>query len=218
MFDGTVAEIVYQGESTLLYVDLPDGSRGRDPPARDSVGRSVAGRRARRHARLAARRHDARARRDAAMTAISLAGEDAPARPTRLARHRTPPSSGGRSAARRRMLAAWRVPGLLLIGVVALAPIAWLFWLSFRDADGLHARALRAPAAPDLPLTLRSTFELSFLVTVICIAARLSARLPHRRRRARGSRRSCCCWCCFRSGRRCWCAATRGSCCCSGAG
>ena len=38
------------------------------------------------------------------------------------------------------MLAALAVPGLLLIGVIALAPIAWLFWLSFRERLGLHAR------------------------------------------------------------------------------
>ena len=37
------------------------------------------------------------------------------------------------------MLGSLAVPALLLITIVALAPIAWLFWLSFRDAEGLTA-------------------------------------------------------------------------------
>jgi ABC-type spermidine/putrescine transport system permease subunit I len=67
------------------------------------------------------------------------------------------------------MLGSLALPGLLLIAIVALAPIAWLFWLSFRDADGMtlvhYARLLH----PSYLITLRSTFELSFLVTIICI-------------------------------------------------
>jgi len=69
----------------------------------------------------------------------------------------------------------WRLgglalPGLLLIGIVALAPIAWLFWLSFRDADGATLVHYRRLLHPSYLISLQSTFELSFLVTAICVA------------------------------------------------
>jgi ABC-type spermidine/putrescine transport system permease subunit I len=67
------------------------------------------------------------------------------------------------------MLGSLALPGLLLIAVVALAPIAWLFWLSFRDADGLTLAHYARLLHPSYLITLRSTFELSFLVTIICI-------------------------------------------------
>jgi putative spermidine/putrescine transport system permease protein/spermidine/putrescine transport system permease protein len=67
------------------------------------------------------------------------------------------------------MLAGLALPGLLLIAIVALAPIVWLFWLSFRGNEGMtwahYARLLH----PSYLITLRSTFELSFLVTIISI-------------------------------------------------
>jgi putative spermidine/putrescine transport system permease protein/spermidine/putrescine transport system permease protein len=67
------------------------------------------------------------------------------------------------------MLGSLALPGLLLIAIVALAPIVWLFWLSFRDAEGLtlvhYARLLH----PSYLITLQSTFELSFLVTFVCV-------------------------------------------------
>jgi putative spermidine/putrescine transport system permease protein/spermidine/putrescine transport system permease protein len=87
------------------------------------------------------------------------------------------PGQVGRNAARLRaqeraeqwMLGSLALPGLLLIGIVALAPMAWLFWLSFRDASGMtlvhYARLLH----PSYLITLRSTFELSFLVTIVCV-------------------------------------------------
>lgn len=60
-------------------------------------------------------------------------------------------------------------PGFALISAVVLVPIGWLFWLSFRDADGFtiahYARLLHSSYL----LTLQTTFELSFLVTAICI-------------------------------------------------
>jgi putative spermidine/putrescine transport system permease protein/spermidine/putrescine transport system permease protein len=66
-------------------------------------------------------------------------------------------------------LAGLAVPGLLLIVVVALAPIAWLFWLSFRGADGFTLQHYLRLLHPSYTLTLQTTFELSFLVTAICI-------------------------------------------------
>lgn len=67
------------------------------------------------------------------------------------------------------MLGSLALPGLLLIAVVALAPIVWLFWLSFRDADGLTLAHYARLLHPSYLITLQSTFELSFLVTLICI-------------------------------------------------
>jgi putative spermidine/putrescine transport system permease protein/spermidine/putrescine transport system permease protein len=67
------------------------------------------------------------------------------------------------------MLGSLALPGLLLITIVALAPIAWLFWLSFRDAEGLTLAHYARLLHPSYLITLRSTFELSFLVTIICI-------------------------------------------------
>jgi ABC-type spermidine/putrescine transport system permease subunit I len=62
------------------------------------------------------------------------------------------------------------VPGLLLIVIVALAPVAWLGWLSFRGTDGFTLQHYLRLLHPSYMLTLRTTFELSFLVTIICIA------------------------------------------------
>ena len=66
-------------------------------------------------------------------------------------------------------LAGLAAPGLLLIVIVALAPVAWLFWLSFRTADGFTLQHYLRLLHPSYVLTLETTFELSFLVTGICI-------------------------------------------------
>jgi ABC-type spermidine/putrescine transport system permease subunit I len=67
------------------------------------------------------------------------------------------------------VLASLALPGLLLIGIVALAPIAWLFWLSFRDARGMTLAHYARLLHPSYVISLQSTFELSLLVTIICI-------------------------------------------------
>ena len=67
------------------------------------------------------------------------------------------------------LLASLAFPGLLLISIVALAPIAWLFWLSLRDAQGITLAHYERLLHPTYLISLRSTFELSFLVTIICI-------------------------------------------------
>ena len=68
----------------------------------------------------------------------------------------------------RLLLGALAAPGLLLIGVVALAPIAWLFWLSVRKGDAYtlehYARLFHSSYA----YSLQTTFELTFLVTAAC--------------------------------------------------
>jgi ABC-type spermidine/putrescine transport system permease subunit I len=68
------------------------------------------------------------------------------------------------------VLAALAVPGLLLIGAIALTPIAWLFWLSFRSGSDFTFEHYERLLHPTYTLTLQTTFELSFLVTAICIA------------------------------------------------
>ena len=68
------------------------------------------------------------------------------------------------------VLAALAVPGLLLIGAIALTPIAWLFWLSFRSGSDFTFEHYERLLHPTYTLTRQTTFELSFLVTAICIA------------------------------------------------
>ena len=68
------------------------------------------------------------------------------------------------------VLAALAVPGLLLIGAIALSPIAWLFWLSFRSGSDFTFEHYERLLHPTYTLTLQTTFELTFLVTAICIA------------------------------------------------
>lgn len=62
------------------------------------------------------------------------------------------------------------VPGLLIIGIVIFLPVAWLFGLSFFERGGglslVHYQRLLHPAYLK---TFQTTFELSFLVTAICV-------------------------------------------------
>jgi len=61
-------------------------------------------------------------------------------------------------------------PALLLIGIVALAPIGWLSGLSFVGKDGLTFANYTRLLHPSYQLTLLSTFQLAFVVTAICLA------------------------------------------------
>jgi putative spermidine/putrescine transport system permease protein/spermidine/putrescine transport system permease protein len=96
--------------------------------------------------------------------------EQAIARPG-AAEARRPNLDGYRAQERleRWHLGSLAVPGLLLIGTVALAPIAWLFWLSFQGKGGFTLEHYIRLLHPSYTLTLRTTFELSFLVTAICV-------------------------------------------------
>jgi putative spermidine/putrescine transport system permease protein/spermidine/putrescine transport system permease protein len=63
------------------------------------------------------------------------------------------------------------LPALALVAITMLAPIAWLFWLSFLADDGSftlrhYARMLEQPS---YARTFRATFEVSLLTTAICI-------------------------------------------------
>jgi putative spermidine/putrescine transport system permease protein len=63
------------------------------------------------------------------------------------------------------------LPALGLVGITMLAPIAWLFWLSFLGDDGSftlrhYARMLEQPS---YARTFRTTFEVSLLTTAICV-------------------------------------------------
>ena len=103
------------------------------------------------------------------MTTTSLADEDGP-------RDHAAGKAPNDAAYRRRernetaVLAALAVPGLLLIGAIALTPIAWLFWLSFRSGSDFTFEHYERLLHPTYTLTLQTTFELTFLVTAICIA------------------------------------------------
>ncbi|MBM3539428.1 MAG: ABC transporter permease [Alphaproteobacteria bacterium] len=76
-----------------------------------------------------------------------------------------------RAAARReqRWLGALAWPGLVLIGIVALAPIGWLSWMSFLDTDGFTLEHYRRLLDDNYMQTLKTTFEISFLVTAISV-------------------------------------------------
>lgn len=74
-----------------------------------------------------------------------------------------------RERAEQWMLGCLALPGLLLVAIVALAPIVWLFGLSFRDASGMTLAHYARLLHPSYLITLQSTFELSFLVTIICV-------------------------------------------------
>jgi ABC-type spermidine/putrescine transport system permease subunit I len=66
-------------------------------------------------------------------------------------------------------LGALAAPGFVLIAAIVLIPIAWLFWLSVRDVNGFTLVHYVRLLHPSYLLTLQTTFELSFLVTGICI-------------------------------------------------
>ena len=66
-------------------------------------------------------------------------------------------------------LASLTVPGMLLIAALVLVPIGWLFWLSFRKSGEFTMEHYLRLLHPSYTLTLQTTFELSFLVTGICI-------------------------------------------------
>ncbi len=66
-------------------------------------------------------------------------------------------------------LGSLTLPGLLIVGAIVLAPITWLFWLSFRNANGFTLEHYERLLHPSYMLTLQTTFELSFLVTGLCI-------------------------------------------------
>lgn len=71
--------------------------------------------------------------------------------------------------AERLRLSALSAPGLLLISGIALVPIAWLFWLSFRGKTGFTLEHYWRLLHPSYTLTLQTTFELTFLVTALCV-------------------------------------------------
>ncbi|MCL4765002.1 MAG: ABC transporter permease [Hyphomicrobiaceae bacterium] len=69
----------------------------------------------------------------------------------------------------RTALAALALPGMAIITVIALLPIVWLFWMSFRNSAGFTLEHYLRLLHPNYLLTLKTTFELSFLVTGICM-------------------------------------------------
>jgi ABC-type spermidine/putrescine transport system permease subunit I len=68
-----------------------------------------------------------------------------------------------------RRLGALAWPGLALIGIVALLPIAWLFWMSFQGKDGFTFAHYLRLLDENYLRTLQTTFEISFLVTFISV-------------------------------------------------
>jgi putative spermidine/putrescine transport system permease protein/spermidine/putrescine transport system permease protein len=56
-----------------------------------------------------------------------------------------------------------------LVSFVVLVPGVWMFWMSFQDANGFTLAHYLRLLHPSYLITLRTTFELSLLVTGICI-------------------------------------------------
>jgi putative spermidine/putrescine transport system permease protein/spermidine/putrescine transport system permease protein len=90
-----------------------------------------------------------------------------------IAEHNPSDDSGASLRAQARAdnlkLASLALPGILLIGSIVAVPIAWLFWLSFRTAEGYTLAHYERLLHPSYLLTLQTTFELSFLVTAVCV-------------------------------------------------
>jgi ABC-type spermidine/putrescine transport system permease subunit I len=65
---------------------------------------------------------------------------------------------------------ALSLPGLLVIGIIIFVPILWLFGLSFMErGGGLSLLHYERMLDPSYVKTFQTTFELSFLVTLICV-------------------------------------------------
>jgi ABC-type spermidine/putrescine transport system permease subunit I len=65
---------------------------------------------------------------------------------------------------------ALTMPGLIVVGVAALAPVLWLFWQSAFDKDGAFTLENygRLFASPVVYASFLTTFELSFCTVLIC--------------------------------------------------
>lgn len=68
-------------------------------------------------------------------------------------------------------LAGLAAPALILVIVTMLVPVGWLFGLSFLDDNGALSleHYKRMLAEPSYGRTFRTTFEISFVTTLICV-------------------------------------------------
>jgi putative spermidine/putrescine transport system permease protein/spermidine/putrescine transport system permease protein len=86
----------------------------------------------------------------------------------------TPNADGLRRDERYERLAMFGLclPAILLVGVTMLAPVGWLFGLSFFDDSGRIGfdNYRRMIEQPSYGRTFRTTFEVSLLTTAICVA------------------------------------------------
>lgn len=78
-------------------------------------------------------------------------------------------------------------PSLILVGIIIFVPVGWLFWLSLFDAQGglTAGNYLRLLEQPSYYKTLMTTFKVSVIVTIVCLAlgyplAYLLSQLPRR--------------------------------------
>lgn len=76
-------------------------------------------------------------------------------------------SRAGRQSERRELLLA--SPGLLLVSLVLFVPIGWLFFLSFTGSEGFTLEHYERMLNPVYRITFATTFEVSFVVTVVCV-------------------------------------------------
>ncbi|MGF1610586.1 MAG: ABC transporter permease [Kiloniellales bacterium] len=73
-------------------------------------------------------------------------------------------------ASENRRVLALASPGLLLIGLVLFLPMGWLFFLSFTGEGGFTLEHYARMSHPAYRKTFTTTFEISFIVTAVCVA------------------------------------------------
>ena len=100
-----------------------------------------------------------------------------------------PNAEGLRRDAQRERLALFGLcsPALLLVLVIMVIPVGWLFWISFLGDDGSFSleHYHRMVKSKSYARTFRTTFEVSFITTAVCIMmgyplAYLLSQLPRR--------------------------------------
>ena len=100
-----------------------------------------------------------------------------------------PNAEGLRRDARRERMALFGLcsPALLLVLVIMVIPVGWLFWISFLGDDGSFSleHYHRMVKSKSYARTFRTTFEVSFITTAVCILigyplAYLLSQLPRR--------------------------------------
>jgi len=87
----------------------------------------------------------------------------------------------------RRMLLGLTSPAVLLTAFIVLVPVGWLFWLSLFDDTGALSweNYARLVEQPSYVRTFKTTFQVSFVVTAVCVVlgyplAYMLSQLPRR--------------------------------------
>jgi ABC-type spermidine/putrescine transport system permease subunit I len=69
----------------------------------------------------------------------------------------------------KRQLLSLTLPAVLLVSLLVIIPIGWLFFLSFYGQDGFTLVNYQRLLHSSYYITLNTTFQLAFVVTVVCV-------------------------------------------------